>query len=332
MSMRQYPSGAKKRDIRKKRKAEDAKNEGALLTFLAKRPVTPSSETTQTEITAGNQSAVVSATASMDSESYPTELPESEPPAKGSIEVASIETVDNCSEILTDIAMWPANLTETMRNYVLDFKPKNVGDFSCASMLMTDRGRQYFRHLSEHNFYLTKANGQKERRDRVTTMLLTCLGLQARIKAHSPNAVYIPCSSHSLNLRRKIIFYNTFSKINFDVERHISIYKNVSTIFLQCHTRTHQKQKYLRRLQYTQIDPSTPTFFRLRELQDREKQFNSHIDILFRIDQQLMLTIWWESIVGTHIHILSTLRFAICILKTSLLAAFYDRTSLCKFV
>ncbi|ESO01547.1 hypothetical protein HELRODRAFT_174509 [Helobdella robusta] len=98
--------GAKKRDIQKERKAEDAKNEGASLTFLAKRPVTPSSETTQTEITAGNQSAVVSATASMDSESYPTELPESEPPAEGSIEVASIETVDNnCSEILTDIAV-----------------------------------------------------------------------------------------------------------------------------------------------------------------------------------------------------------------------------------
>ncbi|ESO03858.1 hypothetical protein HELRODRAFT_172881 [Helobdella robusta] len=34
------------------------------------------------QITAGNQSAVVSATASMDSESYPTELPESEPPAE----------------------------------------------------------------------------------------------------------------------------------------------------------------------------------------------------------------------------------------------------------
>ncbi|ESO05641.1 hypothetical protein HELRODRAFT_171299 [Helobdella robusta] len=116
------------------------------------------------EITAGNQNAVVSATASMESESYPTELPESEPPAEGSIEVASIETVDNnCSEILTDIAMWPANLTETMRNHVLDFKPKNVGDFSRANMLMTDRGRQYFCHLSEHNFYLTKANGQKER-------------------------------------------------------------------------------------------------------------------------------------------------------------------------
>ena len=166
--MRQYPSGAKKRDIQKKRKAEDAKNEGALLTFLAKRPVIPSSETTQTEITANDQSSVVSATASMDSESYPTELPEPEPPAEGSIpEVASNETVDdnNCSEILTDIAMWPANLTETMRNYVLDFKPKNVGDFSRASMLMTDRGRQYFRHLSEHNFYLTKANGQKERRE-----------------------------------------------------------------------------------------------------------------------------------------------------------------------
>src|SRR5215469_4586341 len=107
MSMRQYPSGAKKRDIQKKRKAEDAKNEGALLTFLAKRPVIPSSETTQTEITANDQSPVVSATASMDSESYPTELPEPEPPAEGSIpEVASNETVDDnsCSEILTDIA------------------------------------------------------------------------------------------------------------------------------------------------------------------------------------------------------------------------------------
>jgi len=93
--MRQYPSGAKKRDIQKKRKAEDAKNEGALLTFLAKRPVIPSSETTQTEITANDQSPVVSATASMDSESYPTELPEPEPPAEGSIpDVASNETVD----------------------------------------------------------------------------------------------------------------------------------------------------------------------------------------------------------------------------------------------
>lgn len=166
--MRQYPSGAKKRDIQKKRKAEDAKNEGALLTFLAKRPVIPPSETTQTEITANDPSPVVLATASMDSEPEPTDLPEPEPPAEGPIpEVASSETVNdnNCGEILTDIAMWPANLPETMRNYVLDFKPKNVGDLSRAGMLMTDRGRQYFRHSSEHNFYLTKANGQKERRE-----------------------------------------------------------------------------------------------------------------------------------------------------------------------
>ena len=54
-------------------------------------------------------------------------------------------------EILTDIAMWPANLTENMRNYVLDFKPKNLGDLSRAGILMRDRGREYFRHVSENN-------------------------------------------------------------------------------------------------------------------------------------------------------------------------------------
>ncbi|ESO11460.1 hypothetical protein HELRODRAFT_183154 [Helobdella robusta] len=83
-----------------KRKAEDAKNEGALLTFLAKRPVTPSSETTQTEITAGNQSAVVSATASMDSESYPTELPESEPPAEGTKTLGYINSLYKLQQVL----------------------------------------------------------------------------------------------------------------------------------------------------------------------------------------------------------------------------------------
>lgn len=64
-----------------------------------------------------------------------------------------------------DIALWPSNLSDRKIDYLVKFIPHSVGDISSLKIEYTDRNRTYMRNFHTSDFYCTKANGKKEKRE-----------------------------------------------------------------------------------------------------------------------------------------------------------------------
>lgn len=169
---RQYESGASKRRKRQKREKVVTQQSKSLEAFLVRKeeaenvpqdivdPAIVIEETTLAELPQLNTAAVieVQATASC---SGVNEI------ADTNIRNATCEKEESPTvhHNLSDIALWPDVLTESMQQHILNEIPKNIGDPIKAGILVKDRGRTYFRHLLENNFYRIKSNGTKEKRE-----------------------------------------------------------------------------------------------------------------------------------------------------------------------
>jgi hypothetical protein len=167
--MKRYQSGAEKRKKIKKQLeiAESQKN--ALHKFFtvnaeedlpkgSDNSVSPSLETIERHIDVENTEEGL-----MDNQEVTNAIEENSENANAKDMPESRFDVD--TEIINDIALWPTTLTDAMLDYILENKPKNIGNIDNMKSLYKDRDEIYYRGLSNDHFYRKKSNGTMEKRN-----------------------------------------------------------------------------------------------------------------------------------------------------------------------
>ncbi|XP_031335363.1 zinc finger MYM-type protein 1-like [Photinus pyralis] len=155
---RRYESGAAKRKKREERENINAQHRNSLQSFLVHKEVNTADSDTTTER--------IPITVTEHSQPEIEIIKYDQQTASCSFSNEKGETNANHDNYnLLDISQWPDTLTEDMIQQVLNEKPKDIGDPTNSGILVKYRDRTYIRHLSENNFYRTKPNGTKEKRE-----------------------------------------------------------------------------------------------------------------------------------------------------------------------
>lgn len=117
-----------------------------------------------------------------------------------------------------DIALWPSNLSDRKIDYLVKFIPHSVGDISSLKIEYTDRNRTYMRNFHTSDFYCTKANGKKEKREWL-------------IYSETSRKIYcFVCKLFSKSSNKLITGYNSWKNISRDLKDHECSKEHISSM------------------------------------------------------------------------------------------------------